>query len=356
MKTPITSNIKNITAVDLFCGAGGLTHGLEKVGIDVVLGIDTEPACEYPYTTNNNAQFLLKSVEDINGKDLMKYYEATSGFNLLAGCAPCQTFSAYNPNTPKSDKRWGLLGQFFRLIKESKPDLIAMENVPRLINQNIFKELVDNIQNLGYFVDYAVINCADFGVPQTRRRLIMVASRIGVISLLTPKQFGAKPKTLRDAIANMSHLLAGERCSKDPLHRAAKLSDINMARMKASIPGGTWRDWPEDLIIDCHKKPSGQSYACVYGRMSWDQPASTITTQFYGFGNGRFGHPEQDRAISLREGAILQTFPLGYSFSKNEQDISRSTISRLIGNAVPVRLGEVIGKSLLRHLSSLDNT
>ena len=123
-----------------------------------------------------------------------------------------------------------------------------------------------------------------------------------------------------------------------------------MQRIKASRPGGSWRDWDEDLVADCHKKGSGKTYPSVYGRMSWDELAPTMTTQFYGFGNGRFGHPEQNRALSLREGAILQSFPRSYKFARKGEQIFRKTVGRLIGNAVPVKLGEAIGKSILRHI------
>lgn len=341
---------RKVYAVDLFCGAGGLTHGLVKAGVDVRLGVDIDPACEHPYVANNNARFLLKSVEELEASELERHYRK-NGIKLLAGCAPCQTFSTYNQKATESDKRWWLLLQFSRLVDELSPDLVTMENVPRLIEQNVFDEFVANLEGNGYSVAYRVVNCAEYGVPQQRNRLVLLASKLGPISLLTPEQFGQRPRTVKEAIGNLPPLEAGTSHPKDPLHQCSALSEINMRRIKASRPGGTWRDWPRELVADCHKKSSGKTYPSVYGRMTWDDPAPTMTTQFFGFGNGRFGHPEQDRAISLREGAILQSFPPDYEFTRPGEQVCQKSIGRLIGNAVPVTLGEVIGASLLSHVS-----
>jgi DNA (cytosine-5)-methyltransferase 1 len=159
-----------------------------------------------------------------------------------------------------------------------------------------------------------------------------------------------KPKTVREAIGKLPAIRQGTAHPKDPLHSAAKLSDLNLKRIRASRPGGTWRDWPKHLIADCHKRDTGYSYPGVYGRMAWDEPAPTLTTQFFGFGSGRFGHPEQDRAISLREGAILQGFPRSYSFIPEGAPVHFRVLGRMIGNAVPVTLGEMIGQSISAHL------
>lgn len=346
---------RKIYAVDLFCGAGGLTHGLVKAGVDVRLGVDIDPACEYPYVANNDAEFLLKSVDELKAGDLERYYRK-NGLKLLAGCAPCQTFSTYNQKATESDKRWWLLLQFSRLVDELSPDLVTMENVPGLIEQNVFGEFVANLHANHYSVAYKVVNCAEYGVPQQRNRLVLLASKLGPISLLNPEQFGRPQRTVKEAIGNLPSIDAGTSHPKDPLHQCSALSEINLRRMRASKPGGTWRDWPKELVADCHKKPSGKTYPSVYGRMTWDEPAPTMTTQFFGFGNGRFGHPEQDRAISLREGAILQSFPPEYEFTRPGEQVCMKSIGRLIGNAVPVTLGEVIGASLLSHVSEVTNT
>jgi DNA (cytosine-5)-methyltransferase 1 len=339
-----------IDAVDLFCGAGGLAYGLQKSGIDVKLGIDIEAACKYPFEANNKAKFLLKSVVDIKKEELEQYYSREGDYRLLAGCAPCQTFSTYNAKACSTDNRWWLLLQFSRLVKETIPDLVTMENVPGLEKQEVFFEFVSDLKAKGYDVYHKVVNSADYGLPQNRKRLVLLASKLGKISLLTPKELKIKVKTVRQAISALPPLKAGEVYTKDPLHQSALLSDLNMKRMKHSVAGGTWEDWPIELRAECHKKDTGKTFRGVYGRMEWDKPAPTMTTQFTGFGNGRFGHPEQDRAISLREGAIFQGFPKNYKFVPKDTPISKGKIARMIGNAVPVKLGEVIGKSIVEHV------
>ena len=353
----MTSQRLSISAVDLFSGAGGLTHGLAKAGVNVRVGVDVDPACEYPYTANNKAKFLLKSVGDLEPGDLTSFFLPGS-VRLLAGCAPCQTFSSYNQKASTEDDRWWLLRHFSRLAKEMLPELVTMENVPGLLDHAVFDEFVASLEECGYKVSKQVVNCQDYGVPQHRNRLVLLASRIGPISLLTPERFKAKPRSVRDVIGEgkVPALAAGTADPKDRLHQCSGLSSLNLRRVKASKPGGTWRDWPEELVAECHKKESGKTYPGVYGRMTWDDAAPTMTTQFYGFGNGRFGHPSQDRAISLREGAILQSFPPSYQFVAPDAPVHMKTIGRLIGNAVPVALGELIGKSIKAHVKEYRET
>lgn len=341
-----------IDAVDLFCGAGGLTHGLGQAGVNVRLGVDIDPACKYPYEANNKAKFLLKSVEDIDGAELNHYFEEST-YSLLSGCAPCQTFSTYNQKACSSDKRWWLLLQFARLIDETLPDLVTMENVPGLVNRDVFKQFIENLHKNGYSTFYKVINSAEYGLPQRRKRLVLLASRLGKIRLLTPEELNVVQKTVEDAIGKLPSLEAGEIDPSDPLHQSSELSELNLKRIRASKPGGTWRDWPVELRAACHRKESGKTYSGVYARMRWDEPAPTMTTQYFGFGNGRFGHPEQDRAISLREGAIFQGFPKNYKFVPPDRPVMKKCIGRMIGNAVPVKLGEVIGKSIFAHLEEV---
>lgn len=341
----------NVYAVDLFCGAGGLTNGLKKAGIDVRLGVDIDQACEYPYTANNGTKILLKSVADLKPQEISGVLPG-KGFFLLAGCAPCQTFSTYNQKAKPSDKRWWLLKEFKRLILSLMPDIVTMENVPKLQKQEVFKDFVHNLESSGYNVVYHTVECSNYGLAQYRPRLVLLASRLGHIDLIPPTELGWRKYTVRDAIAKLPPLGAGEINDHDPLHRASNLSPLNKERIKASIPGGTWRDWEANLVADCHKKVTGKTYPSVYGRMEWDKPAPTITTQFFGFGNGRFGHPEQDRALSLREGAILQGFPNSYKFTAPGDPIFKNSIGRLIGNAVPVKLGKAIGKSILKHIEN----
>lgn len=349
-KSRSTPKKPRIVGIDLFCGAGGLTRGLEEAEIEVALGVDLDPACQFPFEANNKARFLLKSVGDLTAVDLNERWE-NAEVKVLAGCAPCQPFSTYSQGkADETDGRWHLLEQFERLALETLPHVITMENVPRLAEQEIFESFVDSLESEGYKVSHQVVCCADYGVPQRRNRLVLLASRLGPISLI-PKTVKTH-KTVKRALSRLPKLGAGERCEEDPLHMASGLSDLNMRRMRASKPGGTWRDWPEELVADCHKKETGKTYPGVYGRMEWAEPSPTITTQFFGFGNGRFGHPEQDRAISLREGAILQSFPRGYRFVKSGEPISLTNVGRLIGNAVPVKLGEAIGRSIVAHVAS----
>jgi DNA (cytosine-5)-methyltransferase 1 len=337
-----------ICAIDLFCGIGGLTRGLERAGINVALGVDIDPACEYAYTTNNQSSFLLKSVVDLSALDLAAADES-GHVKLLAGCAPCQPFSTYRWKADSSDEKWNLLDHFGRLVKELKPDLITMENVPNLQKQGIFRKFVRTLKREGFHVSHEIVDSARFGVPQHRERLVLLASKFGPIELVSKKK---KLKTVRQAISALTPLRAGQTSRRDPLHQVCELSELNLKRIRASKPGGTWRDWNKKLIAACHKRKSGRTYPGVYGRMSWDQPAPTMTTQYYGFGNGRFGHPSQDRAISLREGAILQSFPRSYKFVAQGKPIHRKTIGRLIGNAVPVKLAEAIGEAIVSHVRS----
>ena len=335
----------------MFCGAGGLTRGLETAGIDVQLGIDIDPACEYPYNANNRASFRLKPVETIKSTELADVF-GNAPFRLLAGCAPCQPFSTYSQGwSCPSDERWRLLEHFSRLVGESGPQIVTMENVPPLERETVFHDFVAVLEDEGFDVFHDVVNCADYGVPQQRHRLVLLASILGPIRLRDPTTPGARRLTVESAIGDMPSLKAGEVCEKDPLHQACELSPLNLRRIRASKPGGSWRDWDKSLRAACHQKKSGKSYPSVYGRMTWDTPSPTMTTQYFGFGNGRFGHPDQDRAISLREGSILQSFPKAYKFVRKGDPIYRKTIGRLVGNAVPVKLGVAIGKSIVLHVA-----
>jgi DNA (cytosine-5)-methyltransferase 1 len=338
-----------IGSVDVFCGAGGLTRGLRDAGIDVRLGVDLDPACEYPFAFNNRTRFLRKPVQDLNPLEVTEAWQG-SRYSLLAGCAPCQPFSLYSQGkTAETDGRWNLLAEFQRLVLQARPTLVTMENVPRLAEQMVFNDFVEALKVGGYSVSFQAVKASDYGVPQQRERLVLLASKLGSIELIPPTH-SRNPRTVRKAISSLPPLEAGGEHSRDPLHQAATLSPINLRRIRASKPGGTWRDWDKTLVAACHRRRSGKTYPSVYGRMSWDEPAPTMTTQFFGFGNGRFGHPEQDRAISLREGAIIQSFPKSYRFVKPGSPIHFTTLGRLIGNAVPVKLGEAIGRSLVAHV------
>lgn len=340
-----------IEAVDLFCGVGGLTAGLLKANIRVKAGYDIDPACAFPYEKNNKgAVYILKDVQNLTGEELAQHY-SDGAIRLLAGCAPCQPFSTYNHGKDVcNDKKWPLLYAFARLIRELKPELVTMENVPDVTKHKVYHDFIKNLERQDYQIWGESVLCADYGVPQNRRRHVLLASRIGRVELL-PATHKNKHVTVREAIGSLNPIASGCEDANDPLHRSSLLSPTNISRIRASKPGGTWNDWPVHLRAKCHQKESGKTYGGVYGRMEWDKPAPTMTTQCYGFGNGRFGHPEQDRAISLREAAVFQSFPKNYEFfdvANNRPNIS--AVGRMIGNAVPVRLAEVVGASFVKMI------
>ena len=338
----------DIACVDLFCGAGGLTHGLIAKGIEVVAGIDVDETCRHPFEFNNAARFINEDVGRLTPKRLNDLF-GSAEVRILAGCAPCQPFSTYAQRYDVvGSPRWGLLYQFGRLVESTLPDLVTMENVPSVAKHAVFDDFVETLEKKGYHVHRSIVDCSLYGLPQSRRRMVLLASKLGPIQLVAPTH--DRPRTVREVIGDVAPILQGGVHPRDPLHTASGLSELNLERIRASHPGGTWRDWPKHLVADCHRREAGRTYPGVYGRMVWDEPGPTLTTQFYGYGNGRFGHPEQDRAISLREGAILQGFPKSYSFIPKGAPVHFKVLGRLIGNAVPVTLGEVIGQSITTHL------
>ena len=340
----------SIGAVDLFCGIGGLTYGIKKAGIDVIAGIDLDQTCKYAYEKNNDASFIHKNIADVTGKDikrLLKGYDV----KVLIGCAPCQPFSNHRKDKKNRNmhKDWSLLYQFSRIISESRPHIVSMENVPALTKEKVFLDFVRDLEALGYYVTYSIVNAADYGVAQRRRRLILIASKKKKINLIDPTHKNNKI-TVQSVLKNLPEITAGEICNTDRLHQAPSLSEINLKRIQASVPNGTWHDWPKELVLECHKNEKGKSYSSVYGRMSWNDLAPTITTQFNSYGTGRFGHPSQNRALTLREGALLQSFPNDYVFVGGDDPLYLKLVARHIGNAVPPRLGEIIGLSIQQHI------
>jgi len=341
------------SVVDLFCGAGGLSHGLRAVGYSIAAGIDMDEACRYPFEKNNDAPFVRKDVDSLKAKELNGYFYPEQP-RIMVGCAPCQPFSTYNQSL--EDPKWRLVSKFADLICAVKPDLVSMENVPRLVDfqdGRIFKSFVSKLQKVGYNVSHGVVFLPNYGVPQSRSRLVLLASLHGEINLTEPSIPVESYKTVEQAIGHLPPLEAGHSDTNDPLHQASKLSDRNLERIRASTPGGSWSDWRSELVADCHKSEKGKTYRSVYGRMRMDQPAPTITTQFFGFGNGRFGHPIQDRGLSLREGALLQTFPEGYAFVPPGDVVRMKQVGRMIGNAVPVELGKAIGRTIKLHVKKV---
>ena len=345
--------LPKIEVVDLFCGIGGLSYGMKSKGFKILEGFDLDATCEYAYKTNNEAKFIFKDIRKVTQADIKPLYSKKS-IKVLAGCAPCQPFSSYAfKNKNKDENKYNLLYEFGRLVKEVQPDIVTMENVPAIASfklKTVLADFVGLLQTEGYYVNYQVVYCPNYGIPQTRKRLVLLASHLGDIKLIPPTHTKDNYVTVRDAIGTLPSIAAGGTSPTDPLHRSRSLSPLNMRRMLATPYGGSWKDWPEELLLDCHKKEGGKSFGSVYGRMVWEEPAPTMTTLCTGIGNGRFGHPEQNRAISAREAALLQTFPITYKFFPNEQEVSLVKASRYIGNAVPPRLGEVIAESIMIHI------
>jgi len=343
-----------VSAVDLFCGAGGLTHGLTKAGIKVEAGIDIDPQAEYAYVTNNpGVKFLLWDLSRKNCHSIKRLFRPGK-LRLLAGCAPCKPFSKLT-NGIKNHEDWDLLDNFGRFVSGILPDIVTMENVPELADRGkeVFQRFLGTLGKLKYHVDWRIVKCHEYGVPQSRRRLVLLASRVGEISIPdAPYPYRSQWRTVRQTIGGLPHLRSGEADSDDPLHVAPSLSLLNVRRLKATPrDGGTRHHWPAELVLNCHRKKSGERYHSIYGRMWWDKPAPTMTTLCTGIGNGRFGHPEQDRSITLREAALFQSFPLQYAFWPPDQKLNRSVVSRLVGNAVPPKLAKVLGEALLQHLA-----
>ena len=347
--------IHKIAAIDLYCGAGGLTRGLLDIGIDVLCGIDSDGKCRQTYETNNirengsPSEFISMKIEDVQAEFINNIFsESGADRFMLAGCAPCQPFSKQNRHRD-SDTRAVLLQEFARLISEVRPDYVFMENVPEIekAHSRVLSYFIKVLKDNGYNYDFKIINAKDYGVPQSRKRFVLVASRHGKISVPFPL-FGKNIPyvSVRDVIgdtAKFPPISAGiSTASYIPNHRSGGLSALNEKRLQFTpVDGGDRKNWPDDLILECHRNTSG--YSDTYGRMFWDRPAPTITTRFNSITTGRFAHPEQNRPISLKEGAAIQSFPYDYTFYGNMQDIARQ-----IGNAVPPKLAAEINSVFLR--------
>jgi DNA (cytosine-5)-methyltransferase 1 len=351
---PIVGNVTSkvpATVVDLFCGAGGLSHGFHLKGFNVVAGIDSDEHCRHAFEHNNKAIFIRRDVSKLEAWEINSLF--TPGkHRILIGCAPCQPFSTYNQKN--SGPEWQLVTRFAELIDEVRPDVLSMENVPRLLKFHkgkVFEKFVARLIAAKYHVKWDVLYAPDFGLAQTRSRLVLLASRLGPIDLPKPTH-QRKYRTVRDEIGHLPSLRQGQADDKDPLHRASALTEMNLRRIAAAKPGGSWKDWNRKLVANCHKVETGKGYSSVYGRMSWSAPSPTITTQFYGFGSGRFGHPKQHRALSLREGALLQGFPQSYEFVAPGDRIEFTKVGQMIGNAVPVKLAAAVATAVRKHIES----
>ncbi|MGH1437062.1 MAG: DNA cytosine methyltransferase [Lewinella sp.] len=328
---------KNVLqAVDFFCSAGGVTCGFKQAGIDVLGGIDIDEKCKETYEKNNDAKFLTADVSNLEIASLKKKFNIRlNQRNLIfIGCSPCQYYSTINTNKTKSKKTRLLLEDFQDFVAYYRPGHVFIENVPGFEKKegspiNRFKEFLDRY---GYAYDDKVLNAKNYGVAQSRKRYVLLASRINK-KIRLPVPIENEIINVEDVIGNsilFPPIPAGHRDETDFMHTASGLEEINIKRIQATPHnGGDRRSWPEELQPDCYKNHIG--HFDVYGRMSWNKPAPTITTRFNGYSNGRYGHPNQDRAISIREGAVLQSFPIDYKFYSSNMGV----IAKMIGNAVP---------------------
>lgn len=337
-------------AIDFFCGAGGLTYGLLASGINVIAGIDIDNSYKETYTRNNyGVKFINNDIRQVNTDNLRKILpeiHINDSDLLFAGCAPCQAFSKQRKSIKKRDDE-NILLYFGNLVSYFLPGQVLIENVRGIEKSHIFKDFLELLEKNNYHFYYEVINAADFGIPQSRKRLILLAMR-GVCVNFPEKKYGKdkeKYRTVRETISNLPRINAGEKIEEIPNHQTSSLTSINLNRIRNTpMDGGSWSSWPEYLKLSCHKNLTG--YTDVYGRMAWDKPAPTLTCKCHSISNGRFGHPDQDRAISLREAANLQTFPENYIFFGGIVNVARQ-----IGNAVPVKLAEIFGW----HIQKLRN-
>ena len=323
--------------------------------MEISLALDHDPDAKASFQANfPNAHFENTDIRKTNIDGIKRRIKADRPAPILfAGCAPCQPFSKQNTLRPKliEDERVPLLTNFGRLVESCKPDLVFVENVPGLqkldSDSQPFGGFLSQLEATGYNIDFRAVRLSRYGIPQSRRRLVLVASLHGEIDLPEETHGPGTPNerytTVRDSISHLPPISAGEEHCEVANHIAANLSPRNLERIRSTPEGGGHRDWPDRLRLKCHRNFSG--YSDVYGRMSWDAPASGLTTRCISYSNGRFGHPEQDRAISIREAACLQTFPQTYVFKG-----SAVSKARQIGNAVPVRLAKQIGLRFVEHL------
>ncbi len=342
-------------AVDFFCGAGGFTAGIRRAGIDVLGGVDADETCRLTYTMNNpGTKFICADLRELSVDDLTSEFpdlQVDDDDLLFVGCAPCQPFSQQR-RVERPHPDGALLSSFGRLVEAFRPGCVIVENVPGIAavrGNSTYNRFRCMLRRHGYSVKSAVLDAKAYGVPQSRRRLVLIASRIVDVTLPVATH---GPElipwvTVRDAIGHFPALRAGDSAVGLPNHRASALSPLNAERMRHTPKdGGSRNAWPGRLVLECHKDEH-RGHSDVYGRMRWDNPAPTLTGRCHSISNGRFGHPEQDRALSLREAAALQTFPDDYEFFGVMRKIALN-----IGNAVPVELAAILG----RHVTALAST
>lgn len=334
----------NFNAIDLFSGCGGLSEGLVRAGFTAKVAIEIDKYAVLTYQMNHpKTEIIEKDIREVSADDIIKELPGES-LHLLAGCPPCQGFSSVRRLNRKQnvcDERNDLILEYLRLVKELKPLTIMMENVPGLINYYLFKDVVKELDKLGYRPKVQIVNVKDYGVPQNRRRLIMVGSMLGEIDIAE----GTREKvTVKEAIGTLEPTQE----TKDPLHKITTNHTPEVMKRIRLTPrdGGSWKDLPEQYTLECHKKEN-VGFKDIYGRLRWNDYSSTITGGCLNPSKGRFLHPEEDRVITAREAALLQSFPMTYKFPVN---IPKASLALLIGNALPPKFSYVQSMNIKKHL------
>ncbi|AWM35296.1 DNA (cytosine-5-)-methyltransferase [Hymenobacter nivis] len=340
-------------AVDFFCGAGGMTNGFRKAGVNVIAGVDFDHDCRKTYEDNNvGSKFILADIKTLTFREFTKQTKIRVGDDhlIFIGCSPCQYWSKIKTDKKKSEESKNLLNDFRRFVDHYNPGTVVIENVPGILTKKVESPLDDFLAFLstkGYHFDKKVINAMNYGVPQTRRRFLLIASRVNkAVKLPAP---AASPASVVFDFISEGHgfpvLAAGAKDETSALHITAGLSDLNLLRIQSTPKdGGTRLSYVDDVALAIPSQfQDTEAFTDTYGRLRWNAPAPTITTKFISLSNGRFGHPDQDRALSLREGATLQTFDRNYSFYGS----SIAAKARQIGNAVPPFLAEQIARSII---------
>jgi DNA (cytosine-5)-methyltransferase 1 len=348
----VVSESLQVRVADFFSGCGGTSAGLRAAGMNIILGLDIDPDSAATYKANfPEAAFRLADIGTVDPRELEEYLQP-GGPLLFSGCAPCQPFSKQAGRRRKDSGRAFLLDEFARMVRYFLPDLVFVENVPGLQQvaepEGPFTRFIAMLGELDYSCCHGLVFSQDYGVPQRRRRLVLIASRLGPIRFPTPTHGPGRSNSefsnVWEWIGHLPPLAAGEKHPEVPNHETWGLTPLNLERIRATPMGGGRSDWPEHLVLECHGS-GHRGHSDVYGRMHKYQPASALTTRCVSLSNGRFGHPEQDRAISVREAACLQTFPLDFTFSG-----PMTSAARQVGNAVPVRLAQRFGEAFLGHV------
>lgn len=345
-----TLGVKGLNFYDFFSGCGGTSRGMSAAGMTVRLGLDIDPDAAKTFRANFlGSDFICQDIRTLKTSDVAHHMVRNNEPTVFGACAPCQPFSKQNRQKKGDDVRKTLLPEFHRFVQEFRPEYIFIENVPGMQTMDKvgpFAKFLKFLKKLNYWYDYKVVMAYHYGVPQRRRRLVLIASSLGPIRIPQPTHGPGTEHpnlpTVGEWISELPVLRAGETNKDDPVHRAALLSELNLERISKTPVGGGREDWPKHLWLECHLDHGGHSD--VYGRMSWDKPSSALTTRCISLSNGRFGHPEQHRAISVREAACIQTFPRDFIFHGN-----LNSMARQVGNAVPVRMAEVFGMEFQRH-------